>query len=72
MGAYRYYIVYEVYTGEVVAGRGSGEVLFKKKINCEADIREIESVIVDSVNEERGDVLATGAVILNYILMEEC
>lgn len=69
---YRYYIVYEIYTGELIKGKGSGEVLMKRKICCEEDIREIEQVAIDSVNEEEGDVLATGAVILNYILMEEC
>lgn len=68
---YKYYVVYEIYTGEVVVGRGSGEVLFKKRIDCEGDIREIERCIIEDVNKEEGDVLVTGAVILNYILMEE-
>lgn len=69
---YKYYVVYEIYTGELIVGRGSGEVLLRNKIRSEGDIREIESCVIDSVNEEQGDVLATGAVILNYILMEEC
>lgn len=67
MKVMKYYVVYEVWRNEVTVGKGTCEVLLKKRITDKKEVEEIENLILRDKNMPEG----LNAVIVNWIYMDE-
>lgn len=67
MRAYKYLIVYEICGKGTFVGRGTCEVLLKRRITSKVEVEEIEAgILLDSGKGEGHTVM-----VVNYILMDE-
>lgn len=67
MKGMKYYVVYEVWQNGSTVGKGTCEVLLKKRITERKDVEEIENLILRDKNIPEG----MNAVIVNWIYMDE-
>lgn len=67
MKAYKYLMVYEIWGEGMFTGRGTCEVLLRKRISSKEEIEEAEARIL--VNSGKGE--GHTAMVINYILMDE-
>ena len=67
MKAYKYLIVYEIWGKGTFVGRGTCEVLLKRRITSKAEVEEIEAGILLDSGKGEGHT----AMVVNYMLMDE-
>ena len=67
MKGMKYYVVYEVWQDGITVGKGTCEVLLKKRITDKKEVEEIENLILRDKNMPEG----LNAVVVNWIYMDE-
>lgn len=63
----KYYVVYEIWQNGRTIGKGTCEVVLKKRITEKKDIEEIEELAL----RDKNIPIDCTAVVVNYILMDE-